>query len=340
MANQLLTVVQSILAYSNAQGVSSNPLQKSADWTSRLQNLTVSAVTSDTDVVQPAQEIVLFDGTQAMSQALNPSNSVLTLVLISNTSSNYRLNIDAGDGLFRVRRAVQSTLTTSSSIAVTVNNNAIANFVISGAGSFAAAQVGDILKIKGPSTGDSSGNLFNPINSGYWVILNASSTTITARRMAGQPFSGVSETVLLSSNPQTHLDVYSAQGVQLGDTLNISGSTLVSSSAGQYTVTQVSPTSIDFVSANPLANQSGVSVASASDILFYSNAKKLVYIESDQPIAIKYNLDTSENNRVDPIEVGSDYLPGYSHKWGRTWSCSVKNLSQVDIANIKYIFAE
>jgi hypothetical protein len=336
----LLNIINSILGYNDAKGVVTNPNQKAFDWQRQYTSISMSNGTSDFNTIEPGGSVTLFDGTRNLPQALSAGSTYFSLTKLSASTSTYRLKITAGAGQFRTPRTTSFDQTTQ--IQMTINNNAIMTMEkTAGAGSFSNAQIGDVIRIRGNLTGDLTGNAFSAANSGYWVVIALnSSTKITVKRQAGQSFQGVTELVTIgATNTSDQLRIYSSSGVQTTDSFIIQGS-LSSASFGNYDVAQVGPDFIDFISGQSLPDETGVMLSSVNDLIVYSNAKKLVYIEVDQNSSIRYNLDTSDNNIVTPIQAGNDVMSGYSNKWGFTWKCVVVNKSSINPLNVKWICAE
>ena len=334
----ILKITSALLGYSDEAGVNANPLLKLFDFTRRYDSIPAVNGESRNMTIQPGATSSLFDGTRSMPSPMVPTTTTLTLAKLSSTTSTYRLSIASG-GAFRTERSL--SLVAASSIAVSINNSAIATFTLSLGGSFAAAQIGDIIRIKGPKAGDTAPFVFASSNSGYWQVLSSTSTTITAKRLPGESFEGINEAAVVigASDTANQFRVYSNAGIQKGDSFIIQGS-LSSASFNSYDVKEVAPNFIDFVSGISIPEQSGVILASADDIVFYTNAKKLVYVESDQKIVLKFNGSTEEGVLVDPILYNDQTLPGYFMKWGFAWKCEVVNKSSTNSAQIRWIDAE
>src|SRR5690606_14922263 len=95
-------------------------------------------------------------------------------------------------------------------------------------------------------TGDAAlSSPFNVLNGGFWSVLARTSTVVTVVRPNGESFSGTSEAVALTSDAQ--LQAFSSSGVQVGDTLEISGGfSAVTQKA--FEVSTVTPGWVEFVS--------------------------------------------------------------------------------------------
>lgn len=312
--SDILNVITQVLAYSPVQGVSDNPAQRIFDWTRRMYSLEINGPVGDTKLLAPGQSYAIFDSTRTSPL---DNTSVLSLAIFDPSISLYRLSVTAGASGFRTPRSISNV----TSCQVTVNNNALAVFnfplaVISG------VVPGDIMRVKGVALNDVGPFAFNPLNSGLWVVVAASGTTVQCVRLATDSFSGVSETVTTAT---ANFQIYSSDGIQVGDKVDISGS-LSSVSQRIYTISDVTPTTIDFVSALALPTETGVSFT-AGTISFYSDAKKFIYIEVDQEAVVQLNADTSNNNKICPIAAANAMLIGYFHKWGSAYRCEVVNRS-------------
>lgn len=334
----LLKLVNQLVAYSDSNATSSNPLQRLFDFERRFQDIPALTGRSESIIIAPGETVDLFNGTVTPSQAFAAGVTALTLTKLSGTTSTYRLAITTSPGAFRTARS--TAIGAATQITVTTNNSAIATFAVtSGSGSFSSCQAGDVLRIRGPQTGDLTNVVFAGANSGYWTILSVSPASITCKRRSGQVFNGVPQVVSIGSLSTTdQLQVYSTAGVQVGQSFILAG-TLSPASYGDYSVLEVGPTFVDFVSPTPLPEESGVLLTATSDLIFYSEAQKLFYVEADKEIAIRFNGDTSNSNIVSPIEYGEKQLVGFMNKWGFTYSATIVNRSSSDSVTIRWFVA-
>ena len=338
----LVNVINSLLGYNDAKGVSQNPLQRAFDWERRYQSIPVENGTSDISTVEPGGQITIFDGTRTLPAPIIALSTTLSLTVLDSNKSMYRLKKTAGSGAFRVERPLSFTAATS--VTFLVNNNALSTISVPNNtnGDFTNVSVGDTVRVRGALSGDLSNTVFSSANSGYWVVLAKATNnlSISVKRPPNQSFQGTNETVSIGSIlTAEQLRIYSPTGVQKTDSFIIAGS-FSPASHNNYSVNEVGPDFIDFVSGTSLPEEPSVVLQSADDLIVYSNAKKLIYIETDQNTAVRFNQDTSDNNLVQPIEVGTDVLAGYINKWGFTWKCVIVNKSQVNSATIKWICAE
>ena len=322
----ILNIISQVLAYNDVVGDTDNPNQRAFDWTRKFNSLSLSRPKSDQVTLAPGESFEIFDGTRANPLDLT---SVLSIALISAVNSLYRLSVTAGTSGFRAIRAVSGV----DAVTVSVNNNAVAVFTFTAA-TLTGVTVGDTMRIKGAAMFDSAPFVFNPLNSGIWTIIGISGNVVSAVRPVGLSFSGANETV---GGAAADVQFYSSAGIQVGDKVLIGG-TFSPVSWRAYTVASVTPSAIDFVSAVALPDEAGLSYASGS-LVFYTNLKKFIYLEADQDAVVRFNGDITDNNRITPISAGDPTLPGFLHKIGDTYSCTVVNKS-VNSLNLLFFVGE
>jgi hypothetical protein len=321
----ILNLINSLLAYSDPQ-VTDNPQQQAFNFVRKLPNLCVTNPSSDAKVIAPGGSLTLFDGSVP---TLLDNTSVIAIQLLPGQTSNYRVSVTSGPASFRTARATSGV----TSVTVTTNNNAIAVFDF-GAATITGLVVGDILRISGAALNDTGPFAFSPTNSGLWTVIGIAGGAISCIRPIGQAFSGVAQTV--TPNPSDY-KFYSAAGIQNGSSIYITG-TLSPQSRRAYLVQNVTPTTFDIMSAVPLPNEFGLSYSPGS-FVFYTNAKRYLYLEVDQDAAILPNGASQSSDIVNPFQPGSDQYVGFYSKTGITYSATVVNLS-VNPLNVKWFAAE
>jgi hypothetical protein len=124
------------------------------------------------------------------------------------------------------------------------------------------------------------GNLFNYSNQGTFQVLATGANSFTI----ANPQAVVEGPILLGSGFATQLQVYSAAGVQINDTVVIN-SGFSPATQGSYEITSVLPQSIQFSSTAILPQEGPIT----TEIIIYSEAKNLVYIESDASLNVIVN---------------------------------------------------
>lgn len=306
----ILNVVNQLLAYDDATE-SNNPNLKPFDWSRKIYSIPLTNASSDVKKIAPNESVVLFNGTK--SSGISGTSVSLSIVDLAN--SVYRLT-SSGSNVFRTARAIDTN--SSTTCTVSTNNNAIAEFNFSN-GTFTSVQEGDEMLIK-------AGGVFGELNAGIWIVVAVAGNIVSAVRPTGEDFMyGALTTPVFGAGFADELMIYSAAGIRAGDKMSIEGA-LSSVSRRVYQIKSATPKYVEFVSGVPLPSQSGVAVG-ASDIIFYSNAKKILYIEADQDAIVQLNGETSESNRLTPQKNGDSTAPAYLHKFGDTWSCTVINRS-------------
>jgi hypothetical protein len=313
------------MAYSDPS-VTDNPQQRAFDHTRRLQSLPIKNPRSDSIVVPSGSSFTVFDGT--VSTGLS-GTSELDIGLVSNETSIYLLEISAGSGAFKTARSVSSI----TGCVVTVNNNVVVDFDFTGA-TVSAVQPGDLMRIKGVSTYDTGVFAFNPLNAGLWKVINVSGSKVSVIRLVGEPFSGVAESLIDAS---ADVEFYADDGAQKGYKFELAGNfSFVSKKV--YEILDSTPTKIYFVSASPLPTESAVIFTSGA-ITIFKASKKFMYIECDQDCIVRFNADTSDNNKLNPISAGDKDLPAFINKYGDCYSCTIVNKS-INAMNVKFFMGE
>lgn len=325
MTQHVLNILARLTSYNDAV-TTDNPMLRSFDVTRKIDSVAVSNPVSDNKTLAPGESLTLFDGQVATSVS---GASTGDLELASSDNSVYRLSVTGPAG-FRTARSVSGITVCD----VTVNNNAVALFDFTGA-SLGAVQTGDIMRISGTELYDTGPFAFNPLNAGLWVVLGISSGVVTAKRQTGEPFLAVVETVA-TVNP-SDVSFYSSAGVQKGQKISLSAP-FSSISQKIFEVLAVTPDMIDFVSADPLPEETGLTLSSTA-VIIYKNAKKVVYLETDQDCVLRFNGDTSNNVKVGPVSNGQCQIPGVFLKWGDAYSCILVNQS-VNSLHVRYLTAE
>lgn len=171
----------------------------------------------------------------------------------------------------------------------------------------ASVSVGDTVRV---------GSNFNIQNQGEFKILSKTANSFTVENQIG-----VNESVVLGSGFATQIQIYSAAGVQVGDTLVIStGFSPVT--YGSYQVTGVGPNFVEFYSTALLPQESLISPAV---INIYSEAKNLIYIESNQKCQITVNGSVVAN--LEPFIINDSKQPGMFMLKSTVYSLDVQNMS-------------
>ncbi len=324
-----LNIILQVVAFDDPNTGSNNPARRAADWTRRIVGAQVLRPQTESFTLDPQEEVTVFSGTRTLATA---SNTELELSLSPLASTRYRLAWVA-TGTAPAFRTARTVVVTAGTMTLVANANLTMTVTSSLGSPFGAVVVGDTVLIPGTSTGDSA-SPFDPLNEGEWTVLAATSATLTLSRPTGVSFSGAGETATISSNSE--FQVFSAAGVQVGDTLDISAGFAVTARHA-YEIVAVTASHVEFTSTAPLAEETAV--PTATGIKVYSASKTFVYLESDQEIAVKLNADTSENTRVEPVVAGDPSMVGIFAKQGLAYSVVLKNRSTAP-ANITFISAE
>lgn len=247
-------------------------------------NVTITANTSGTI---GNSVILTADGT----------SSIATLIATWNTDNpSNQITLTSGDG---------TQIPTSGGLIQLAGgvNSATAFNLISG-----GVVVGDNVLI---------GNAFNPLNQGTYTVIAVTATSFT---VASQ--TGVAEgPILLGSGFASQVQIYSAAGIQIGDTLVISGGFSVATQ-GAYKVTAVTANYVQFYTTAILPLEGPIMTEA---IAFYSAAKQLVYLEASQNCTV--TLNGSNSCQISPLIINNFTKPGIFMNTSTIYSLSVTNNS-------------
>lgn len=320
-----LTLTIQALGYDDDRATS-NPLDAPILWRRSMANVPVENPETRQYAVDPLGSVTVIDGSRSLSV-----DGTTEFSLALKAATRYRMTWTDGTAPgFRTDRNLDA-----SSVELTLTLNSNLSVTVTGSGSvFAAVQVGDVVFVPGLSTGDSA-SPFSPLNEGLWTVLSNGADSITIARAQGETFQGASEVVTPSSASQ--FQAFSATGVQVGDTIEISGG-FSAATQRSYDLVAVNPKWIEFQSTFPLGPETGV-LPTAAGIAIYTTAKRFVAIQSDQELVVRFNGDTGSTNRVTPIIPGDKNFPGVEVKLGLVWKLVVVNRSSAR-ATVKVSSAE
>jgi hypothetical protein len=323
-----LSVTNRFLAYED-QSSTNNPQQRPFDWSRQMQGIPIDQASCDPYRIQPLKNIQVFDGSRTLSYDSLTQYSIEPL----NTASNrYRLKWTGvgASPVFRIDRAVAFA---SGTVTITPQLNQCVAVTASAGAIFGSVVAGDVVYVPGLSTGDSA-SVFDPMNEGIWSVLSATSTTLVLGRDPGVVYSSLAQTVTVSNNAL--FQVFSSDGVQLDDTLNLlEGFAPVMQQ--MYEIVGVTATSIDFVSGVTLPPTS-TAVPGLNSIIIFENAKSWIALETDQNINVAINGSITSFT-VEPILAGDPNKVGFFQLMGTIYSLNITNKSTLP-ATIRILSAE
>lgn len=323
-----LKLISNALAYADL-GETSNPTQKYFDWAGK-RTYAVENPQGVPHTIDPGATLSLFSGTRSLAVD-NTTSFRLDLSLLA--SNRYRFTWTSGTD--PVLRTARSLSLNSRAVTVTANANLTATFA-SQAGDWTAVQVGDVVFIPDPTTGDAQGP-FNVLNTGYWSVLSVAGdgSSVQLARPSGTGFLAYAETATVTSNSQVL--AFSAGGVQVGDSVNVNAG-FTAPVLGTYEIVAVTSKWFEVLATAPLP--SGVSASpGAAGIQIYTQAKRWVRFEADQACVIRLNGDTGNSNQLAPWQPADRAHTGGFEKAGPCWSAVVVNLSSMQL-NLLFLSAE
>lgn len=330
----LLNLQSTAIAYDDTTN-SSRPERMYFSWSRNSKAISVKNPQGTSHAIPAGGSLLVFDGTRSTSIDNTTGFEMLLSPLVDSmgNGSRYRFWWDSGQAPeFRTARSVPIG---SKTVTVTVNSNRTVVFASEG-GDWSNAVVGDWIFIPSVSTGDGA-SPFNDLNCGYWTVLSVAGggASVTAARLTGTDFTALAESVVVANESQ--LQVFSADGVQIGDMVDISAgfSTPICKA---YQVVAINPNWFEVVSVSPLPTYE-YAVPTTAGIAFYSAAKNFVRVEVDQEAAIQLNGNAGFHDRVSPLTAGDKSAVGWAEKYGVVWSLTIVNRSSVTL-NATVITAE
>lgn len=281
-----------------------NPNLNIVKWTRDFQGLVVDKPQSAQLSLAPGETKTLFDGTRSL---LHDVTTAYEISLKSGTSSTYVLkNVGGTAPAFRIVRNSGADATTEVTV---TKNGSVLTFASTAGTPFN-------LIANGVTVGDkvTIGSTFIASNQGVFTIIARTATSFSVENVTGDAEGPIS----LGAGYLDEIRIYSASGVQIGDTVKILGS-FSPATLGSYEITAVQDNLIEFYSTSSLPSETVVT----DQFSIYSNAKKMIYIESNGKLSIQIN--SASQGEIEPFVAGSEVKPATFLKTETVWSLSLTN---------------
>lgn len=326
MASSFLEIHSIAVAYNNPSATT-NPLKKHFDWKSEVKGLPVDKPSARQLEIPPGETVTLIDGARGVGDDLSET----TLHLSRNCSDTYKLTwVDGPSPNFRTER-VSPDVFDQQYAGITVHREFSMLDFQSLSEDLSSIAVGDSIYIA--PTKNSNKHHFNPLNTGFWQVIDVDvdGKLLTCRRFEDQALQGKTESVTMTDGM---VFIFGTKGVQVNDTLEIKKgfSPVVH---GSYKIIEATARWLVFESKETLPEQ----VVKGAEISVYSNTKRFVRIEVDQPCWLNINGKESVL-QVNPIEPGDPYTVGWFESFSNIWSLSVSNKSLFQNASLNVLTVE
>jgi hypothetical protein len=311
-----LTFLQQILGYNDVEATN-NPTDRPIDYAVTQANIPVDNPQTEAFNIDPGVSFLVFDGirefpfdnTTAFDLTLNAANPTI-----------YRLTWSGGTApQFRTTRGIDVS---GSALTFLLLANLSVQVTTAVTNGFSGVLVGDTVFIPGLKTGDPAG-VFNDLNCGFWSVLSVPSSTVIILSRAPGIWEGIGETVTPAAT--SDFQVFSPDGVQVGETVDFSAG-FATPVLRSFDITAVTANFIEFLSTAPLGPESGVAPGT-SGMVIYTQRKRFVGIRTNQEIVVRYNGDTGNTNRVEPLLAGTPGMEGSETKFGSVWRLEIYNRS-------------
>lgn len=284
---------------------SNNPSLSNFKWTREITGISAQNPLSEALSLAPGESKSIFNGSRTLAQDGTTQYSISLKPLSSNT---YILKAVSGTlPNFRTPRSTGADATTAVTITV---NGPLATFASTAgtAFNFAAVQVGDKARI---------GSDFNVLNQGEYKILAKTATSFTVENQSAS----AEGPIVMGADFADQIQIYSAAGVQIDDTIVISGGFSIVTQ-GSYKITDVAANYVEFYSTDALPIESNIQTQA---IAIYSAAKNVIYIEADEKTQVTVNGSVVAN--IEPFIIGSSKQPGVFMLKSTVYSLSLQNTS-------------
>jgi hypothetical protein len=298
-----LNILVHLNAYSDAASTN-NPNLNNFKWSRDVQGLAIDEAKSEGFRLASGVTNTIFNGSRTIS---HDGTTIYDLSIKAGTANTYILKATGGTlPVFKTLRALTTSAATT--LAVTKNANLVTVTVSGGpAVDFIAAGVvaGDLVLLGTP---------FATQNQGTFKLLSATTTSISFENAGGV----AQATVSLTAGFADEMRIFSAAGVQIGDTLAISGgfSALTQSN---YEITYVADYYLEFYSTATLPQET----KTTNQIAAYTDAKQLIYIESNKKLNVTIN--GTQILKIEPFVNGNTVTPGMLLLKANIFSLSVSN---------------
>lgn len=258
-----------------------------ASFTGNIPGMTSVVTITANNIGAGGNSVVLYaDGVSTISQLITAWN-------IANPSN--QITLTAGDGTQIPFDGGSIHLSGGVSSATAFN-------LISG-----GVVVGDTVSIGSP---------FNNLNQGVFTVISVSATSFSV-----QNYLGVAEgPYVLGADFASEISIYSAAGVQIGDTLSITAG-FSPASWGNYKVTQVYANSLEFSSTAVLPQEGPIT----TQVALYESALQFIYLQTNQAISVILNGGSAATIR--PLIDQNKVNPGIFVRSDTIYSVTIQNIS-------------
>jgi hypothetical protein len=323
-----ITITAKAVAYGDAS-TGNQPLRKNFDW-SRSNSVSCQNPKSSQEIIPAGSSHTFFDGTRTTS-----IDGTTAFAVTRDPADASRYRFTATGGTAPALRTDRNLALNGEQVTVTVNADSSVDLLLGGAATWGSTQAGDTVFIPGPTTGDAA-TPFGALNEGFWVVLAVlAANKLQCVRPTGTDFQASGETVTLTAS--TQVQAFSAAGVQAGDGVEISAA-FSPTTQTSFRVDRVTSKWFEVVSTTALPLETG-KTPGAAGLIFYSNLKKFVRVETNQDVALRFNGASDDKFRISPQQAGDDEQVGWAEKWGPTYSLSVVNKSSqpvtVDVFSVE-----
>lgn len=319
-----LNILLDILSFdssNNVNAIQQYPQNKVSQVSLRDYNLCCTGISVIPFTVQPNSSVTIFDKSESTNLTSTATFS------ITSSGSSYQVFQTAGTNAgFRTLRAIN--LGSDSAVSVTINNSSLVTYQVVAGTSITTSSViaGDILYVDSKSP-------FAAGNQGSFSIISSTTNSVSVQNSNAVAQSSVT----LGASYSSQFKVFSAAGVQKGDTVKISGG-FNPATQGKYIVQNVTDNTFYFNSTSPLPIETNVTPGS-SGFVFYSDSPFYVYGTGNQPGVLLFDGETS-GSVVEPITEGFSTINWFVLKSGTNYRLVLQNSSAVNVLSGSFFLGQ
>jgi hypothetical protein len=317
--SQLANVIVNFLVYSDTQP-SNKPLLRDIDYQRRLVNIATDSPFSQKVTLQPQSTLTIASTLRSTSQASTTQFAVTNTV---DKTFRFRYTGTGTNPVLRTKRTIGSDSTTVFTVTKTGN---VVRFTFTGTGtapSFVSnsVAVGDYLNVE-------SGGPFNVSNEGYFQVVTVTATYIEVINSGGAAEANIA--LGANINSVSPFTIFSAAGVQIGDSVKITSTNFNIENRGVFSVSAVTADYFELDNGNPGIPET-TTIGSSGDIVFYRDIYSWLYLESDQRVSVRLNGDSTNNVEVVPLAAGDSDQPGILLIKSEIYTLTIANLNDVPV---------
>lgn len=302
----LLNVNLNVLGYLDGPKTA-NPRMKLHDTTLSIMGLPTEAMNTTPIDLAPGESVTLASTLRALSYTGATSFSVSKNQATARLSGSFGQRIGRADG----------DATTEWALSV---SQELVTLTFTGTGtapSFAGIQAGDGITLDAP---------FSALNRGDFIVVKV-----------GPSYVQFVNPIAAGETVVGQVDIYSSGPVQKGDVLDLTSAAFAFPNRGQFTLTRVTDTFVEF--SNPSAvPESSITGVNAGELNVYRDAYQWLLIAVEHRATVRLNASTNDSVEVSPpVDGDLTNNPGIMLKRGRVYQVQISNPTNYQLKGFLFL---